>query len=401
VVLFTDERQLTVNSTAGPKAPDLYEYNFTRPEGERLRDLSVDATAGESADVQGVLGASEDGASVYFVANGVLGDAAAHGTTPGNCGFIGGLGGTPIGNACSLYLSHDGAISFIATLLPSDVSDWTLPIAERTARVSGDGRHLVFMSSASLTGYDNLDAKSAAPDSEVYEYSAPATTEEERAETGKLACASCNPSGARPLGSSSIPAGTPYAKASAEYQSRVLSVDGSRVFFDSGDALVAQDTNGREDVYEYEDGHVYLISSGTDSEPSEFLDASESGDNVFFVTSAQLAPEDTDQLVDLYDARVGGGSTVAPSLACTGTGCQGVPSAPPIFATPSSETFAGVGNFAGGRAPNPPAGVKPKPRKKTVKCSKGLVKDKKGKCVRKKSKKTKKARKASNKGRAK
>ena len=77
------------------------------------------------------------------------------------------------------------------------------------------------------------------------------------------------------------------------YQSRVLS-DQGRVFFDSADALVPQDTNGREDVYEYEPqgvgscaragGCVSLISSGTSSEESVFLDASETGNDVFFLT---------------------------------------------------------------------------------------------------------------------
>jgi hypothetical protein len=41
-----------------------------------------------------------------------------------------------------------------------------------------------------------------------------------------------------------------------------MSDDGSYVFFDTDDALVPQDTNGTQDVYEWEDGHVYLISGG-------------------------------------------------------------------------------------------------------------------------------------------
>ena len=38
-----------------------------------------------------------------------------------------------------------------------------------------------------------------------------------------------------------------------------------------------------------------------------FLDASASGDDVFFATRERLAPTDTDELVDVYDARVDGG----------------------------------------------------------------------------------------------
>jgi hypothetical protein len=129
------------------------------------------------------------------------------------------------------------------------------------------------------------------------------------------------------------------------------------VFFETPEALVPNDTNEAQDVYEYEDGHARLISSGTGG-PSTFFDASENGNNAFFTTVNQLVPQDTDQLTDLYDARVNGGfPTPATPPACTGTGCQGTPAAPPIFATPSSATFNGVGNFT-----TPPAApvVKPK-----------------------------------------
>ena len=48
-----------------------------------------------------------------------------------------------------------------------------------------------------------------------------------------------------------LPGPTPYEFGDAFYQSRYLSNDG-RLFFNSSDALVPQDTNGKEDVYEYE-----------------------------------------------------------------------------------------------------------------------------------------------------
>jgi hypothetical protein len=87
------------------------------------------------------------------------------------------------------------------------------------------------------------------------------------------------------------------------------------------------------------------LSGGTDRDQSFFLDASESGDDVFIDTRAKLVGSDEDDLFDVYDVRVDGYVPPAPP-ACTGTGCQGVPGAPPIFATPSSVTFEGVGNFA-------------------------------------------------------
>ena len=89
---------------------------------------------------------------------------------------------------------------------------------------------------------------------------------------------------------------------------------------------------------------IYLLSGGTSPESAYMLDASTSGNDVFIITRAQLLPSDRNDNDDLYDARVGG-VVPPPVTACSGSGCQGVPPAPPIFATPSSVTFSGVGNF--------------------------------------------------------
>jgi hypothetical protein len=92
------------------------------------------------------------------------------------------------------------------------------------------------------------------------------------------------------------------------------------------------------------------------------------------VTGAQLVAQDGNDDFDVYDARVGG---VRPPVApeCSGTGCQGVPSSPPVFATPPSVTFNGVGNFPAEpentkttktkSKPKPKAHKKKKTRKKT------------------------------------
>ena len=61
-----------------------------------------------------------------------------------------------------------------------------------------------------------------------------------------------------------------------------------------------------------------------------FLDASESGNDVFFITSAKLVPQDTDTAEDIYDARVCGveGAEACPHAAgcaageCSGEGCR-------------------------------------------------------------------------------
>ena len=59
---------------------DLYEYDLEKPEGEALTDLTPTENPGE-ARVQGVLGASDDGNYLYFVASGAL----APGASAQNC----------------------------------------------------------------------------------------------------------------------------------------------------------------------------------------------------------------------------------------------------------------------------------------------------------------------------
>lgn len=104
-------------------------------------------------------------------------------------------------------------------------------------------------------------------------------------------------------------------------------------------------------------GCVYLLSGGTSTDDSYLVDASASGNDVFIVSRAQLVPQDQNDNFNLFDVRVGG---VQPSAApaCSGTGCQGVPPAPPSFAAPSSTTFNGVGNFAAPLKPAVKPGVK-------------------------------------------
>ncbi len=138
------------------------------------------------------------------------------------------------------------------------------------------------------------------------------------------------------------------------YFPRSLSDDGNRVFFNAFDALVPQDTNGQQDVYEWEKqgagtcektgGCISLISSGQSPEISEFVDASPDGRDVFFTTASSLVPQDPG-LIDIYDARVDGGLRVPPEpLACEGDSCQNIPE-PPRATTPASATFKGSGNL--------------------------------------------------------
>jgi hypothetical protein len=386
------------------------EVLYTKQDGLYQFDVETGQTttlAPPAGEVKGVVGSSENGEYVYFAAGGVLGDGAARGAVPETCQKPTEPIQTNPGTPCNLYLRHAGETTFIVALPPrangtTDEDDanlvfgvWEQSLADRMAEVTPDGRSLVFTTLGS-TAFGG-----GGTPSETYLYSVGSGG------AGSLTCVSCSPSvevssvGGVPPGVGAAGGFLPASgdQSNATYQQRWVSEDGDQVFFDSFSKLVPQDVNGLQNVYEWErdgapggscttsPGCVYLLTGGTSAAWSSFLDASANGENVFVITRAQLTPSDENDAYNVFDARVGG---VQPPVKteCEGTGCQGVPPAPPIFATPSSATITGAESYEqGGRELNPPPPPK-KVVKKTVKCKRGFVK-KKNKCVRTKKKKTK------------
>lgn len=350
----------------------LWRFNVATASSEPVATSGINA--GEPVGVQGVLGASEDGSVVYFVAEGVL----QSGAEPRKCEaapvgtpeyFEEERGLLPHGKGCNLYVWHAGgtlkfvtALSardneFANTLQPayaqSEAGDWSPSQGMQTAQVSSDGRRLVFQSTVSLTGYDMAPLLNETKH-EIYTFDL---------DSARLSCVSCDPSGAPPRpesGLHGVGASLPISFDNT-YSKRLLSADGSRIFFDTSQPLASSDTNGVQDVYEWEQegsgscavavpsrgggGCVSLLSAGESGGFSYLIDASASGDDVFIAHRGQLGGVGpADSKMHLYDVRVHGGFPQI-STACTGTGCQGVPPAPPQFATPSSVTFSGIGNF--------------------------------------------------------
>ena len=72
-------------------------------------------------------------------------------------------------------------------------------------------------------------------------------------------------------------------------------------------------------------------------------DASASGNDVFFFTRQALVGQDQDENDDLYDARVEGGIAAQnppPPVDCTEEGCLGPVDPFPVLEAPASATFA-------------------------------------------------------------
>ncbi len=159
------------------------------------------------------------------------------------------------------------------------------------------------------------------------------------------------------------------------YSEGEISPDGSRVFFETADALVPQDTNGLSDVYEWENGRIYLISSGQGTSGSNFSGASSNGNDVFITTTDHLAPQDIESATQIYDARVDGGFPYRPfTTGCDSGQCQGPQTPAPVFGAPASATFVGLGNPA--RPPRRRWSRRSR-RRKTEKCKKGSRKEEK------------------------
>jgi hypothetical protein len=366
-VFFTSQEELTNDANTGTadQGNDLYRYDT---ETKELIDVSVDAT-GNGAEVQGVLGASADGSYVYFAANGALAKGAATGKCESSP--VTGWGGANTGN-CSIYLWHDGEVSFVSEISGEPGSgglNWTpsrTPTLgtvnpDKTARVSEDGRALVFATTVSPTAYDS-EGKD-----ELYRY----------AVGGSLSCLSCSPNSAPPLGSMTLQDMTPGFTTPvnpAPFLRQNVSADGDRAFFETPDKLVASDVDGDngcpvlrnglirscQDVYEWETkgtgsceseaqdgGCLFLISTGESNEPSYFAGASSNGEDAFFFTRQPLVRQDTDQLYDVYDARVGGGiasQNEAPPTPCEGETCKLGTAAAPGVQSAGSASFSGPGD---------------------------------------------------------
>jgi hypothetical protein len=345
VAFFTSSAPLTDGAANG----SLYRWDANADDGEALTELSRDLD-GQAPGVLGPAAVSDDARGVYFVATGRLAPGATR-------------------DEPNLYLWREGQMRHIATLdgeggfnllEGTDSMMWRLEWRRnggRAARVSADGERLLFASYAQLDpDYPTVeDSPQACGDPavagdrcrQIYLYDAPSDS---------VTCLTCVPgvelSGdANPFGNGDTRRGfrqEPPVDAPLSLP-RNLSPDGTRAFFETARPLVSSDRNSAVDVYEWEDrdldgeGELRLISSGRGTTDSLFLDASESGDDVFFTTRDRLVGIDVDDQVDLYDARVGGGipaqNPPPPPAPCQGEACQG--------ALAGAPSLPGVGSAAG------------------------------------------------------
>jgi hypothetical protein len=415
-VFFTSSQQLTDQATegtgsatgsgcAGGAECNVYEAELGKNELTGAAEVTntVAISAGDSSGggprVQGVMATSPDGSHVYFVAQGEL----TNEERPGCKAEFEAAGQQeenrckPTNGANNLYTYEQdahyphGRLSFVATLssdsgngplgLTADQGQWQ-ESGGGHANVTPEGRYLVFFSDARLTA-DDTAARQA---QQVFRYDA---------STGALARISIGERGFNDNGNAaSADAHIAYPKysggeAGALRSNPTMSNDGAYVFFMSPVGLTPQALNEApigggelqhalaENIYEYHEGHVYLISDGHDTAAERttctkeedqklvstvcLVGSDATGRNVFFTTADPLVPADTDTQLDVYDARICGAqpciqAAAAPSPECSEEACHGTPAAIPLAPGVPSASFNGAGNIS------PKVSSSPKPK---------------------------------------
>jgi DNA-binding beta-propeller fold protein YncE/Tol biopolymer transport system component len=367
-VFFQSAQQLTDRAAQGSN--NLYVYDFNAAVGANLIAVSAGDTSGVGPGLQGVMAISPDGSHVYFVARGVL-SAGANGQ-----------GQSAVAGADNLYVYErdaaypGGRTVFIATLPETDFEEWaSSSFSNGSARVTPDGRFLVFVSSGDLT----VDDTSVTGAEQVFRYDALA---------GQLVRVSIGERGFNDNGNAGPNTHRNQRRGGAlgvgALGDPLISNDGSYVFFTSPVGLTPGALNDvrigyfafnnevtyARNLYEWHEGHVSLISDGRDVNKEtnpEFsavrlIGVDASGANVFFQTVDALVAQDTNGGSDVYDARICTASDPCVSsppggVACQGEGCRAVPVSQPAGVAPASESFVGAGNVVS-------AAHKAKPKKR-------------------------------------
>jgi hypothetical protein len=381
IAFFISPQKLFAGAN-GEEGTNLYEFDQNGPAHHKLTFIAPQLS--EAGGLPGgVMRVTEPGNFVYFVSK-----AATLATVPLNSG---GQSAQP--EEPNLYVrdTASGATTFVGTLSPEDELEWSSEDI-RGVEATTDGRFLVFPSVAHLTP----DASGVGR--QLYRFEAPSPGRP----AGELTRASVGASGAYVCGQTHVVesgfncngnAGAPTSSvfaakydrnegtAAPGYLTRRLaqpagvsiSTDGSKVFFASPEGLApgalneacAREAFGEcqvaaENIYEWDNGQIYLLSDGRDSSSlfgssaTRLVGADPVGDNVFMTTTSVLVPQDIDSQVDIYDARAEGGfPPEAASVLCSSTCRSG--EAEPSFSTPGSATTLGLGNVQA----TPPAPVAP------------------------------------------
>ncbi len=245
----------------------------------------------------------------------------------------------------NLYFYHQGTIQYVTTLSSGGIS---------RIEVSPDGSHMAFFTRSQITGFSNAGY------SEAYEFTPG---------TGRITCASCNPDGEPPTHET-------YGS-----QDGLFMTNDGRTFFFTENALVSNDTDNSEDVYEYVNGRPRLITAGTGQAQfgSEgyignlalpgLIGVSANGTDVYFATTDVLVGQDLNgQELKIYDARTDGGfpfNGQQPQCAAADE-CHG-----PLSAVPTNPGYGATVDLGAGGNADSTGMTKKTPRRRHIRRRRG------------------------------
>ena len=215
----------------------------------------------------------------------------------------------------NLYAWHDGQVDFVATT--GQQLSYSGLGSNLTS--SENGETAVFSSSREhLTGDDTTGL------SETYLY---------REGGPSMECVSC------PQGSAAT-----FPGGAAEN----LSADGQIYAFITREPISPRDVNNQDDIYEWRDGKIVLVTDGVGEFPIglgrlEFVAMSDSGMNILFMGGRNLTGYERDGAGQLYSAWLGGGfpPPPPPPASCAEDSCQGPLSQAPGGSAPPAIRSAG------------------------------------------------------------
>jgi hypothetical protein len=306
-VMFTSAEQITDDDD--DTSIDLYRW---RESDDSVTRVSAGTGAVGNTDACNASWIGQCGVQVVPSNNGTPSQPATDNAIAGAAGDVyfyspeqfSGSDGVP--GRQNLYLAGAAGVEYIATLEPGK------PITR--IQVSSDGEYVAFVTESQLTTADT-DGYAA-----MYRYAK---------SSFDLRCVSCDPRGLVP---------TANVKAS---QNGLFMTEDGRSFFSTASSLVAADSNGVIDIYEYVGGRPQLISTG--AAPSDLAPAAEvgligvsaDGTDVFFSTVETLLAEDQNgSSLKFYNARTGGGFPVSAQIApCKAADECHAPTDPPVTAS--------------------------------------------------------------------
>jgi hypothetical protein len=354
--IWTQSSELTANRLVSDDGETVAfslingEQGVYRRSGGQTVAISVSQASGGPAGIQpGIaVGMSRDGRFVVFLSRAKLTDDAADLTgggqsanlyrfdaSSGELQFLGRQGTENDGSIDVAAISDDGSTVYFNRYREGVDSENNLKVFIELV-VWRDGQVSVVASGA------HLGDAFASPNGTYLVYPADGGIHLYDAEDGQDTCISC--SAGTSVGGGQLPNG----ERNVSNQRPQTVTDDGHAFFTTAQALLSVDRNSSNDVYEYFQGRLSLISPGNGKFTATLLGISPDGRDVFFSTSQGLVAQDTDRQYDVYDARIGGGFAAqnAPPTppACAGEACQGALGIQAGLLTPGSAQSSGSGN---------------------------------------------------------